>query len=125
VNATNLIVYIGQHLRGAAGAATALVAMLTGPFVVVLLAAVAYQQLLQVPGFQAAMAGVAAAAIGMLVRLAAMSVKSAVTGVFPVLVMLGIVFAIAVMRWPMVPVVLVAAPLSIALCWPRRKRPHA
>src|SRR6185369_17917018 len=42
VNSTNMSVYIGQHLRGAIGAATALAALLTGPFVIVVAAAVGY-----------------------------------------------------------------------------------
>src|SRR3954468_6173248 len=54
VNSSNLTVYIGQHLRGWRGGAAALIGLLTGPFVVVIAAASAYEYLLRVPGFQAA-----------------------------------------------------------------------
>jgi chromate transporter len=120
VNSSNLAVYIGQHLRGTPGAAVALLALLTGPFFVVIGAAVAYRYLLQVPGFQAAVAGIAAAAIGMLIRLAFIAARKATTGVAPVLIMLAIFVAIGLLRWPLVTVVLVMAPISIAISWPRK-----
>src|SRR3954469_18663147 len=59
VNSTNMAVYIGQHLRGAIGAAVALSALLTGPFFIVIAAALTYNFLLEIPGFAAAMAGIA------------------------------------------------------------------
>jgi len=125
VNSSNLAVYIGQHLRGTPGAVVALLALLTGPFFVVIGAAVAYRYLLQVPGFQAAVAGIAAAAIGMLIRLGFIAARKATTGVAPVLIMLAIFVAIGFLRWPLVPVVLVMAPISIAVCWPRKPKANA
>src|ERR1044072_5339328 len=44
VNSTNMAVYIGQRVRGALGAVTALTALLSGPFVVVIVAAVTYNR---------------------------------------------------------------------------------
>jgi chromate transporter len=125
VNSSNLTVYIGQHLRGARGAVVALLALLSGPFVVVIAAAVAYQYLLQIPGFQAAMAGVAAAAIGMLVRLGLIAARRATTGVLPALVMVAVFTAVGILRWPLIAVVLVAAPVSVALAWPRKPKSDA
>ena len=125
VNSSNLTVYIGQHLRGARGAVVALLGLLTGPFIVVIAAAVSYQYLLQVPGFQAAMAGIAAAAIGMLVRLGLIAARGATTGVGSALVLAVTFLAVGIMRWPLVPVVLVMAPISIAVAWPRKRAPDA
>jgi chromate transporter len=125
VNSSNLAVYIGQHLRGAAGAVVALLALLTGPFIVVIAVALAYRYLLQVPGFQAVIAGIAAAAIGMLVRLAFIAARKATTGVAPTLVLLAVFISVGFLRWPLVPVVLVMAPISVALAWPRKPRPNA
>jgi len=123
VNSSNLSVYIGQHLRGTFGAVVALLGLLSGPFAVVLAAAITYQYLLAVPGFQAAMAGIAAAAIGMLVRLALTAAQGALgggrmRGLAPLLIMTITFIAVGLLRWPLVPVVLVMAPLSIAIAWP-------
>jgi chromate transporter len=78
-----------------------------------------------VPGFQAAVAGIAAAGIGMLVRLAYIAARKGVTGVAPALIMAAIFIAIGLLRWPLVPVVLVMAPISIAVAWPRKPKADA
>ena len=125
VNSSNLTVYIGQHLRGTLGAVVGLLGLLTCPFVVVIAAAVTYQYLLAVPGFQAAMAGIAAAAIGMLARLAWTAATGAMEGgrmkgLVPLLIMAITFIAVGILRWPLVPVVLVMAPLSVTAAWPRK-----
>ena len=115
VNSTNMAVYIGQHLRGALGATAALLGLLTGPFVIVIAAAAVYHHLVGLPGFTAIMAGVAAAAVGMVFRhghdvgtrhVCAISRRS--------LVLVATFVAIGIMQWPLVPVLLVLVPLSIA-----------
>ncbi len=75
VNSTNMAVYIGQHLRGAIGSTTALLGLLTGPFVIVIAAAAVYHHLVVLPGFPAIMAGVAAAAVGMVFRMGMTSAR--------------------------------------------------
>jgi chromate transporter len=121
VNSTNMAIYIGQHLRGALGSTVALLGLLTGPFVIVLAAAAVYHQLVALPGFPAIMAGVAAAAVGMMFRLGLTSARGAYRSI-PSLVVLAATFvAIGIMQWPLVPVLVVLAPLSIAAAWPRKK----
>ena len=120
VNSANLAVYLGQHLRGPLGAATALIGMLTGPFAVVILAAVIYHRLVGLPGFAAATAGVAAVAVGMLLRLGLTLARRVPRRVTAYAVMLTTFVAVGVLNWPLVPVVAVLAPLSIAIAWPRK-----
>jgi chromate transporter len=122
VNSSNLTVYIGQHLRGALGAVVALIGLLSGPFVVVIGAAITYQYLLKVPGFQETMAGVAAAAIGLLVRIGIIAARVALRGgrlrgLVPASFMVATFIAVGIMRWPLILVVLVLAPISIAAAW--------
>ncbi len=119
VNSTNVSVFIGQRLRGAPGALVALAAMLTGPFVATLLAAILYQWLLRAPGFSALVAGVAAVAIGMLLRFGIEAGKTAARGPLAIAVMAATFVAVGLLRWPMLPVVAVLAPLSVAACWPK------
>jgi chromate transporter len=120
VNSTNLTVYIGQHLRGAVGALVGLIALLSGPFVVVIAAALAYHSLLAVPGFQPAMAGIGAAAIGLLARMALISVQNAMRKVESFLVMIATFAAVGIFHFPLLLVVLVVGPVSVALAWWRR-----
>jgi chromate transporter len=123
VNSTNMAVYIGQHLRGALGSTTALLGLLSGPFVIVIAAASVYHHLVVLPGFPAIMAGVAAAAVGMMFRLGMTSARGAHRQIPSLLVLVATFVAIGVMQWPLLPVLLVLAPLSIALSWPRGSSP--
>jgi chromate transporter len=125
VNSTNLSVYVGQHLRGTAGALTALGGLLTGPFVVVLAAAVTYEQLNTIPGFQIGMQGVAAAAIGLLVRMAISAGKNAARGIFPIIVILTTFAAVGIFKLPLLLVAVVVAPISIYAAWLRKTAPDA
>lgn len=119
VNSTNMAVYIGQHLHGAIGASVALAGLLTGPFVIVLLAAAVYGYLVDLPGFPAIMGGVAAAAVGMMIRLGMTSSRGMHRRPAAVLILIATFVAIGLLRWPLVPVLAVLAPLSVALAWPR------
>jgi chromate transporter len=114
VNSTNMAVYIGQHVRGAAGSAVALAGLLSGPFFIVIAAAVAYNRLLALPGFAAAMSGVATVAVGMIFRLGMQSMKSSVRHWPSLLVLVATFVAVGVLQWPLLPVIAVLAPLSIA-----------
>jgi chromate transporter len=120
VNSTNMAVYIGQHVRGAIGASVALLALLTGPFVVVIVAAIAYHRLIEIPGFAAAIAGIATAAVGMIFRLGIASANDSWRHVPSVIVLIATFVAVGILHWPLVPVVLVLAPISIALAWLRK-----
>lgn len=117
VNSTNMAVYIGQHLRGAIGSTTALLGLLTGPFVIVIAAAAVYHHLVALPGFPAIMAGVAAAAVGMMFRLGMTSARGGLRHIPSLLVLVATFIAIGIMQWPLLPVLAVLAPLSIALSW--------
>src|SRR5829696_1620741 len=119
-NSTNMAVYIGQHVRGAIGSVVALSALLSGPFVVVIAAASAYRYLLEIPGFQAAMAGIATAAVGMLFHLAIRSARGSFRHVPSLLVLAATFVSVGILQWPLLPVIIVLAPLSIAASWRRK-----
>jgi chromate transporter len=119
INATNVTVYIGQRLRGAPGAAVALTGLLSAPFAIVLATAAVYRRLLDIPGFEAAMAGVAAVAVGMLLRLGVALARRFPWNPVPVAVMVATFVAVGVLNWPLVAVVLALAPVSIAAAWLR------
>jgi chromate transporter len=120
-NSTNVTIYIGQQLRGALGAAVSLAGLLSGPFVAVLAAGILYRNLIGIPGFEAAMAGVASVAVGMLLRLGVLFASRVKRRLVPALVMVATFAAVGILNLPLVAVVLVLAPLSIAATWPRRR----
>jgi chromate transporter len=121
-NVSNMAVYIGQVLRGPVGALVALIAVLTGPFFLVIALASVYDDIIKVPFFHSAMDGIAAAAVGMVLRMGFAGASHGCRNLSMGSVALAVFVAIGILQYPLVPVVLVAAPLSIALAWPRGAR---
>ena len=119
VNSTNLAIYIGQRLRGVWGASVALVGMLTVPFACVIAAAVTYDRLLSVEWVAIALVGVAAGATGMLLRMAITTAGAGLRGLPSAVVMGATFLAVGVLQWPIIPVLAVIVPLSVAAAWPR------
>jgi chromate transporter len=120
-NVTNLSVYVGQRLRGSLGAVCALAGLLTGPFFAVIGLAVAYGRIAGMPWIQDAMSGAAAAAIGLLLVIALKGAHSASRRPAPFLVLATTFVAVGLLQWPLVPVVLCLAPISILLAWFRMR----
>jgi chromate transporter len=116
----NLTVQIGQRLRGAAGAAAAVLALLVGPLVIVVGLAVIYAQIGRNPVLQAVLDGVAAAAIGLTFATGLRLVEWRPANIGSLAVTLVTVLCVGVLRWPMVPVVLCLAPVSVGLALVRR-----
>ncbi len=125
VNSTNMAVYIGQRVRGALGSAVALTALLSGPLVIVIAAGIAYDRLIGLPGFSAAMAGIATAAAGMIFRLGLASATDSWRRLPSLLVLIATFVAVAVFRLPVVAVVLALGPFSIAAAFWRRRGEQA
>lgn len=123
-NVANLSVYIGQRLRGLPGAATAVFALLVGPFFAVLGLAAVYDQLKVMRWAERGLDGVAAAAIGLILIIVLKGAKQASRDVISAVAMLATFAAVGVMGWPMLEVVAVVGPVSVAIAW-YRSRPDA
>ncbi len=112
-NITNLTVVLGNRLRGFAGAVVALAGLLSGPFVAVLVLFTVYGSIENSPVARNALAGVTAAAIGLILVVAGQGARMAGRRI-PTLVAFVVTFvAIGLLRWPMVPVVAVVGTLSV------------
>ena len=119
-NVTNLAIYIGQRLRGAVGAVAALSGLVVGPFFAVIGLVVAYDRIAGVEWIQDAMSGAAAAAIGLLLLVALAGARRASRSLAPLLILAATFICVGLLQWPLVPVVLCLAPISVFVAWPRR-----
>jgi len=117
----NLTVQVGQRLRGGAGAATAVVGLLSGPLVIVVAIAAAYTRGEWSPAVHGVLDGIAAAAIGLTFATGLKLLPRAPAGLGPFAVALATVLCVGVLRWPMLPVVLCLAPVSIRLALVQRR----
>ena len=114
----NLTVQVGQRLRGSAGAVAAVVGLLSGPLVIVVALAVAYTRIGWNPAVRAVLDGIAAA-IGLTFATGLKLLPSGSARFGPLAVTLATVLCVGVLRWPMLPVVLCLAPVSIGLALAR------
>ncbi len=124
-NVANLSLYIGQRLRGGIGAVVALTGMLLPPMVTVVLLAILYQHIAGILWVHRFVDGVAAAAIGLTVMVGIRASRRVERRAGPVALVIIIILAVGVLRWPMVPVVLCLTPASVALAWLQTKLRHA
>ena len=121
-NGIKLTVLIGQHLHGIVGATIALFALLSGPFVIILAVAGVYAGLVEHKSVHDMLDGVAASVVGLTFATGLRSAVHGAPGVVALAMAAVTVLCIGVLRWPLIPVVLCLAPLSIGLAWAQAKR---
>ena len=115
-NIINFAVYLGVHLRGMIGAATALLSMVVPPAVIGVILYQIYNRYHGIGAAQFVLDGVAATAAGLNVATAVKALRRSKNLVAAV-VAVAVFVAVGILHWPMLWVVLVAAPLSVALAW--------
>lgn len=116
-NVINLSAAVGLRFRGFSGAMAALVGLMAAPIAVVLLLGAVYGRFQDEPVVRRAFAGLAAAAAGLLVSLAlkvAWPLRRSARAVAVAALCCG---AIAVGHLPLLPTLLVMAPVSVLLAW--------
>ncbi|GAB7526538.1 chromate transporter [Paraburkholderia sp. 2C] len=114
-NVINLSVAIGMRFHGWRGALAALLGFIGGPSLVVIALGVLYEHTQNDPHVQHLFAGLAAAASGLLIAMAAKILMPLRRNPLAAgIAALGFV-AIAVLRFPLLPTMLVLTPMSIAL----------
>jgi chromate transporter len=124
-NPVNMALYVGLHLRGGVGAAVAVFGMLIPAFCTTLLLGALYRSYGHLAAVHFVLAGMAAAGVGatltMGIKVARRLPRNLVTGLIAVTVFV----LVGVLRWPMIPVVVVMVPLSIALAFVAERKSEA
>jgi chromate transporter len=116
-NTLNLALVLGLRFCGWRGAVAGFAGLMVAPFLIILAMGMLYTSYGNLPAVQSVLRGVAAVAAGMMVS---MGLKMAlVARIRNILCLVGIVafVAVALLRLPLVQVLLVLAPAGIALAW--------
>lgn len=121
-NVVNFSVVFGSRFGGARGAAVALIGLMGPPLIIVSVLAVLYARYGDHEALSRILAGIAAAAAGLLIAVVAkmaapLFVKRWNSG--PVIAILAFI-GVAIMHWPLPWVFLVLAPVSVAFAWFKR-----
>ncbi len=118
-NVVNLVICIGEQLRGPSGAAVCVAGFLVGPFFAVI---GLYQLFDLFAGFALLPVisdGVAFAAIGLLLLMCVHGVRRAMRFPPSVVIIAVTALLVGVLQWPLIPVALAIAPISVAMAWRR------
>jgi chromate transporter len=120
-NTMNASVMIGDRFQGVRGALLCLLGQMAMPLVIVTSLAVAYDRYAAIAEVKAALIGAAAGAAGLVLGTGFKMVQKIKPTPLGLLVGLMAFAAIALLDWPLVPVVLVLVPLGVAAAaWERR-----
>jgi chromate transporter len=116
-NIGNLSVYIGQKLFGWPGAVAALLGLLSGPFCAVLLLVGAYAYVRELPYADAAMEGIAAAAIGLSLIVAARGARRVAHRPVALAALVATFVGVGLLHWSLPIVAAIVGTLSVASAW--------
>ncbi len=115
VNVVNLAIWLGYRLHGGQGAVVGALAMIVPAGIVLIGFAAVFGDLSRYAGLRVALDGVAAAAIGMGASLGVRTIQRNGLALLPLGMAATTFVSVGVLRLPLIPVVLVLAPVSIAL----------
>jgi chromate transporter len=118
-NIANLGVYVGQKLIGPVGSAAALLGLFSGPFFAVIGLASVYHVVKTLPFADAALDGVAASAIGLLLMVVAKGAQRAARHLATLAAFVATFVAVGLLHWPLLAVVAVVGALSVGAAWMR------
>lgn len=119
-NVVNLVVCMGEQLRGPLGSLACILGFLIGPFFAVIAMSVIVARISNASDLDAALIGVAAAATGLLVTVGWRGVVRAYRHWWTLSVIAVVIIAVGILQWPLLLVVACVAPVSIAVSWKRR-----
>ena len=121
-NGIKMSVLVGRRLKGGAGAFAAPFALLLGPFAIILAVGAVYARFGHYRLVHAVLDGVAAAVVGLSFATGINALAKGAGEVSAIAIAVITVFCVGGLGWPMLPVMLGLAPVSIALAWARTGR---
>ena len=121
-NQVNMAVFAGTKMRGIPGAGAALFGLCLMPVFLILVAGYAYFRFKEVPAMKSVLHGASAAAVALTLTMAIKTGQKCLKGLWPVGLFLGAFVLNGVLRWPLLEVLAILAPLSLLWAWPRKAK---
>lgn len=115
VNVKNMSIWIGYKLAGPRGAAAGFCGIIFPPAVFIVLLAVLFESLERYPWTSVALAGAAAAAIGLSATMAITAVRRVRRRLLPLAFCATTFVAVGLLHWPLMWVVLAEGALSVGI----------
>lgn len=119
-NQVNLAVFVGAKLRGPAGAVAAVMGLTALPALIVLLLGAFYTANRNSPTVQAILRGMTAAAVALSLSMAYKTGRSCLNSAPAWALFMAALVAAAVIRVPLLALLVVLAPIAMWWAWPSR-----
>lgn len=122
-NVVNFSVLFGSRKRGATGALVSFFGLVGAPFCIVLVLGALYSRYGDIPALGRILAGMAAAACGLIAATAAKMLDPIIRSraFWRWAIVLAAIVGIGIIRWPLPLVLLGLAPVSVGLAWWHRQ----
>lgn len=114
-NGVNMAVLVGRRLKGGLGSFVAPFAMLAGPFAIILVVGAVYGRVGDHRSVHAVLDGVAAAVVGLSFATGLNVIARGAADPGSIAIAAVTVLCVGIFGWPMLPVMLGLAPISIAI----------
>jgi chromate transporter len=124
-NPVNIALYVGLQLRGGVGAAVAVFGMLIPAFCTTLILGALYRSYGHLAVVHFVLAGMAAAGVGATLTMGIKVARRLPRNLVTSMIAIAVFVLVGVLRWPMIPVVVVMVPLSIALAFVAERNSEA
>ena len=121
-NQVNLAVFVGTKFRGIPGAIAAAIGLTLVPVLIILALGYAYFQFHHLPALQNILKGAAAAAVALTLSMALKTGRKCLAGIVPFLLFLATFGMNGILRWPLLSVLAIVAPLSLIWAWPKERK---
>ena len=118
-NQVNLAVFVGATMRGGAGAVAAVVGLCVVPVALILTLGFVYFTFKEIPAVKGALHGASAAAVALTLTMVIKTGQKCLTGLIPVVLFAAAFVLNGILRWPLLVVLAILAPLSLLWAWPR------
>ena len=122
-NQINMAVFVGTKFRGIPGALASAFGITFVPVLIILAMGVAYFKYNDVPALQSILKGAAAAAVALTFSMSIKTGEKCLRGVVPI-ILFGATFIMnGILRFPLLGVLAILAPIALLWAWPRGKKP--
>lgn len=122
-NPVNLALYIGLRTRGALGAMVAVLGMVVPAFCIILIMGIVYRELTGYPATHMVLIGLAASGVAATISTGLKMARRLDQNLLTLVLVVAVFAVVGIMHWPMIPVVIVAIPVSFAAAWLTDKGP--
>ena len=115
VNVSNMAVWIGYRLRGGIGAAASLAGIIVPPAILIVALAAVFSSLRNFELTHLGLTGAGAAAVGLSLVMGITAARRVPRRALPIAIMAATFVAVAILRLPLIWVVLIGSPISVLL----------